>query len=286
MSVKDMAMKYRPNVLVCTIERGEEAHIASGDFVFEERDVVSVIGTPKNANEFFKKIRYKGHSVKDALIVGGGTVTHYLCDILEKSGISLKVIEKDYDVCVEMAAKWGKVDVVHGNGNEREFLLEEGIETADAFVALAHNDEENLLLSLFAKEVGVKKLVTRINRTDYDDVISRLDLDTVVCPKNVTSDLILRYVRATKNAQGSNVETLYNIIQGKVEASEFIVKNGSPIVGKPLKDLKFKPNVLVAAILRGKTVIVPRGLDTIEVGDAVITITKDVTLEDVADVLQ
>lgn len=285
LSVREAMAKFKVNVLVGTIERGDEAYIANGDFVFQEKDVVSIVASPKNANEFFKKIRYKGHSVKDALIVGGGSVTHYLCDILEKSGISLKVIEKDYDVCVEMAAKWDKVDVVHGNGNEREFLLEEGIERVDAFVALSHYDEENLLLSLFAKEVGVKKLVTRINRTDYDDVISRLDLDTVVCPKNVTSDMILRYVRATKNAQGSNIETLYNIIQGKAEATEFIVKKGSPVIGKPLKDLKFKPNVLVAAILRGETVIVPRGLDTIEAGDAVIVITKDVTLEDVADVL-
>ena len=286
LSVREAMAKFKVNVIVGTIERGDEAYIANGDFVFQEKDVVSIVASPKNANEFFKKIRYKGHSVKDALVVGGGSVTHYLCDILEKSGIKLKVIEKDYDVCAEMASKWDKVDVVRGDGNAREFLLEEGIETADAFVALSHYDEENLLLSLFAKEVGVKKLVTRINRTDYDDVISRLDLDTVVCPKNVTSDMILRYVRATKNAKGSNVETLYNIIQGEVEAMEFIVKNGSPIIGTPLKDLKFKPNVLVAAIFRGETVIVPRGLDVIQAGDSVITITKDLALQDIADLLE
>ena len=286
LSVREAMAKFKLNVLFGTIERGEEAYIANGDFVFQEKDVVSIVASPKNANEFFKKIRYKGHSIKDALIVGGGVVTHYLCDILEKSGISLKVIEKALAVCEEMAAKWERVDVIHGDGNEREFLLEEGIERADAFVALSHLDEENILLSLFAKEVGVKKLVTRINRTDYDDVISRLDLDTVVCPKNVTSDMILRYVRATKNAQGSNIETLYNIIQGEVEATEFIVKDGSPVIGKPLMELKFKRNVLVASILRGETVIIPRGQDTIEAGDAVVVITKDLALQDVADVLE
>lgn len=286
LSVREAMGKFKLNVLFGTIERGEEAYIANGDFVFQEKDVVSIVASPKNANEFFKKIRYKGHSIKDALIVGGGVVTHYLCDILEKSGIALKVIEKDLTVCEEMAAKWERVDVIHGDGNEREFLLEEGIERADAFVALSHLDEENILLSLFAKEVGVKKLVTRINRTDYDDVISRLDLDTVVCPKNVTSDMILRYVRATKNAQGSNIETLYNIIQGEVEATEFIVKDGSPVIGKPLMELKFKRNVLVASILRGETVIIPRGQDTIEAGDAVVVITKDLALQDVADVLE
>ena len=286
LSIREAMAKFKVNVLFGTIERGEEAYIANGDFVFQEKDIVSIVASPKNANEFFKKIRYKGHSIKDALIVGGGVVTHYLCDILEKSGIALKIIEKDLAVCEEMAAKWERVDVIHGDGNEREFLLEEGIETADAFVALSHLDEENILLSLFAKEVGVKKLVTRINRTDYDDVISRLDLDTVVCPKNVTSDMILRYVRATKNAQGSNIETLYNIIQGKVEATEFIVKDGSPIVGVPLMQLKFKPNVLVASILRGETVIIPRGQDAIEAGDAVVVITKGMALQDVADVLE
>lgn len=285
MSVKEAATKLKLSVLICTIERGEETYIPNGDFVFGEKDVVSIVASPKHVNEFFRKIDYKEQSVKDAIIVGGGVLTHYLCEILERSGISLKIIEKDRKVCEELASKWQKITVIHGNTAEREILYEQGIEQAEAFVALSSLDEENILLSLFAKDAGVKKLVTKINRIDYDNVISRLDLDTVICPKNITSDLIVRYVRAMQNAQGSNVETLYNIIQGQVEAAEFIVKEGSPIAGKPLKELRFKKNVLVAAILRKRTVILPRGDDTIEAGDSVIIVTKELGLQDIADVL-
>jgi len=286
MSVKDVAIKYRSDILVCTIERGEEAYIAKGDFVFREKDVVSIIASPKKANDFFKKIHYRGHSIKDALIVGGGSITHYLCDILERSGIALKIIEKDLKTCEELATQWDKVDVIHGNGTRKDLLLEEGIDQAGAFVALSDQDEENILLSLYAKEVGKGKLITRINRTDYDSVISRLDLDTIICPKNITSDIIARYVRAKQNTEGSNVETMYNIIQDKVEASEFIVKESSPIAGIPLSELKLKENVLIASILRKGTVIIPHGSDVIEAGDAVVIVTTQLGLQDVQDVLR
>lgn len=286
MSVKEMAMKYRADVLVCTIERGEESYIANGDFIFREKDVVSIVASPKNANNFFKKINYKGDSVKNALVVCGGAITHYLCEILERSGIALKIIEKDLKACEELSALWDKHTIIHGNGLKKDLLMEEGIEKADAFVTLSEVDEENILLSLFAKDVCKGKLVTRINRTDYDGVISRLDLDTIICPKNITADMILRYVRAKNNAQGSNVETMYNIIQDKIEASEFIVKENSPIAGVPLRDLNLKENVLVASILRGNTVMVPHGNDVIEAGDRVVIVTSLLGLTDITEVLR
>ena len=164
-------------------------------------------------------------------------------------------------------------------------MLEQGIASADAFVSLSDLDEENILLSLYAKELGKGKQITKITRTDYDNVISRLDLDTTICPKNITSDTILRFVRATKNAVGSNVETLYNIIQDKVEAAEFIVKDNSPITGKPLSELQFRPNVLIASISRGKAVIIPRGQDVIQPGDSVVVVSRQTGLHDISDVL-
>ena len=286
LSIKEMMARYTSEILVGTIERGEEAYIASGDFVFSEKDIVSIIGTPKNTLKFFKKINHKGHSIKKALVVGGGVITHYLCEILEPLGISLKVIEKDYKLCEELCKEWQKVDVIHGNPADKALLLEEGIEKTNAFVALSSVDEENILLSLFAKEYGNGKLITKINRTDYDSVINRLDLETVICPINLASDNILRFVRSKKNARGSNVETLYNLIQDKVEASEFLVKYNSPIEGKPLSELKFKKDVLIASITRGKEVIIPRGHDEIKAGDAVVIISKHLGLQDITDVLK
>ena len=286
LSVKDIMTKYPSEILFATIERGEEAFIASGSFTFEEKDVVSVIGTPKKANEFFKRINYKGQTIKKALVVGGGVITHYLCEIMEHSNVAIKVIEKDRKTCEELCNTWQKVDVIHGNPADKELLLEEGIERAGAFVTLSNVDEENILLSLSAKEFKAGKLVTKINRTDYDSVINRLDLDTVICPINIASDLILRYVRATKNARGSNVETLYNVIPDKVEAAEFHVRYDSPIAGKPLSKLKFKKDVLIASISRGNEIIIPRGHDVVNAGDTVVIVSKQLGLYDITDVLK
>lgn len=286
MSVKDMIIKLKCDILVCTVERGNEAYIANGDFVFEGKDIISIIASPKNALEFFKKIDYKTQAVKSAMIVGGGDTSHYLCEILHKSGIAIKIIEKNIDKCQLLCEKWSDIAVINGDATDKQILLEEGIDKIGAFVALTGLDEENILLSLYAKSVGDAKLITKINRIDYDDVIRHLDLDSTIYPENITSDVIVRYARAMKNTLGSNVETLYNVIKGKVEASEFIVKENSPITNTPLSQLKFKEGVLIAAILRGKTVIIPRGYDTIQPGDAVVIVSKVMALHDICDVLK
>ena len=286
MSVKEVVMKYHCDVLVCTVEREEEAYIANGDFVFAEKDVVSIVASPKNANAFFEKIHYKGHSIKNALVAGGGVLTHYLCKILQHSGISLKIIERDWKTCEELSSKWEKTTVIHGDASDRDLLQEEGISQVGAFVALCNVDEENILLSVFAKDTGCGKLVTKINRIDYENVINRLELDTTVCPRVITADTILQYVRSMENSKGSNMETLYNIIPGKVEAASFIVRENSPVTGKPLSKLRFKKDVLIASITRGDEVIVPRGQDVIQTGDNVVVVSKQLALYDIADVLK
>lgn len=285
MAVKEIATKLHCDVLVCTIERGDNAYIANGEFRFLEKDVISMIASPKNANTFFKQIHYKTNSVKDVMIVGGGNITHYLCEILNRSGIDVKVIEKDTARCEELAEKLEYVTVINGDAIDQQVLYEEGIENAGGFVSLTDLDEENILLTLFAKSVNSGKLVTKVNRIDFDDVIRHLELDTVIYPKNITSESIVRYVRAMKNTIGINVETLYSIIKGKVDAAEFIIKDNSPVVGKPLMELKLKPDVLVASIMRDRKVIIPRGGDTIEVGDSVI-IVSSLALHDIADILE
>ena len=286
MSVREVVEKYESDLLICTIEREDEAYIANGDFVFEEKDVISIVATPKNAYEFFGNIKCKGHSIKNALVVGGGVITHYLCEILEKSHISLTVVEKDLKRCEELSSLMPKVKVIHGDSTNHDLLLEEGVANCGAFVSLSDIDEENVLLSLFAKGEGCQKTITKVNRIDYDSLLSQLELEESVCPRTITSDSILRYVRATENAVGSNVETLYNIIPGEVEAAEFIVRENSPIIGTPICKLKFKKDVLVASITRGKETIVPRGNDTIEAGDFVVIVSKHIGLYDIAEVLR
>ncbi len=286
MAVKEVIASLKCDVLICTIERDGEAYIANGDFVFKERDVISMVSSPKKANDFFNKIKYKTRSVRDAMVVGGGEITHYLTDILLHSDISVKVIEKNPRTCEEMCAAFPEVTVIHGDAVDQDLLLEEGLEKAGAFVALTNLDEENILLSLFAKNKSKCKLITKINRIDFDEVVNQLDLDTIIYPKHITSEIIARYVRSMKNTIGSNVETLYSVIKDKVEASEFIVRENSAITGIPLSELKFKDNVLVAAILRDRKVIIPRGHDVFMAGDNVVIVSKIMALSDIADVLK
>lgn len=283
-SVKEIMTKLKCDVLVCTVERGDEAFIPNGEFVFEEKDVISIIASPANANAFFRKIDYKINQVKDCMIAGGGDVAYYLCRILKKAGISLKLIEKDPKRCEKLCTALPEVTVICGDAADQQILLEEGLESANSFAALTNLDEENIMLSLFARVKGCKKLVTKINRIDFFDVIKQLDLDSIIYPKNITSELIVSYVRAMKNTIGSNVQTVYSIIKGKAEAAEFLIRDNSPVLGKPLMELKFKPNVLVAVILRGNRVIIPRGSDVIENNDSVIVV-SDIRPHDISDIL-
>ncbi len=284
MWLKDVITRLKVNVLICTVERDDEAYIPNGNFVFKDKDVISIVASPRDASDFFKKINYTTESVKDILIVGAGDITHYLCTILERS-MNIKVIDKNAEACDVLSRDFKKITVINGDESDQELLIEEGISSCGAFLSMTNRDEENILLSLFAKKAGKAKIVTKINRTDYDDITKHLDLDTSIYPKSITADMILRYVRATKNILGSNVETMYNVIKGKVEVSEFKVKAGSQITAVPLMQLHLKKDVLVAAILRDGEIIIPRGNDVIAPGDSVIIVSKLLALRDISDTL-
>ena len=267
MCVREIASRLHCDVLVCTIERDDEAYIASGDFRFEARDIISIISEPKAAFVFFRKIKYQANPVNDVLIAGGGDIAHYLCELLDKAGISATVIEKDAERARQLA------DVILADAVNQEVLMQENIDKAEAFVSLTNLDEENILLSLFARSVSSGKIVTKINRIDFDEVIEHLDLDTIIYPKNLTSDHIVRYVRAMNKTIGTNLETLYQVIKGKVEAAEFIVKEDSGLTAAPLSQLKLR-------------VLIPRGSDRIQKGDSVVIVTNHLGLHDMNDLLE
>ena len=286
MTVKEAAMKLKCDILFCTVERDDQVYIPKGDFVFDERDIISIVASPKNASEFFKKIDYKMRSAKDVMIAGISEMTHYLCTMLRKDGTSVTVVDPDPKRCEELSLKWPDVKILLGDPSDQSFLKGAGVTHADAFVAMTGLDEENILLSLFAKSASGGKVITKINRIDFDNVINRLDLDSTIYPKQITADIILRYVRATESSRGSNMETLYNLIKGEVEAAEFIVKEASDITDIPLSKLKIKNDVLIGAIIHDGQVIIPRGQDTIRPGDAVIVVSKMLSLRDITDILQ
>lgn len=282
--IADMSVKFGGEVLVCGIERGDNAYIPNGDFTIKSGDLVSIVASPESSVDFFKKIGFKTNSVKDTIIVGGGATAYYLAKQLISAGIRVKIIEQKPSRCEKLCELLPKASIINADGTDNRVLLEEGLEHAESFVTLTNIDEENVLLSLFAKSKMKGKIVTKVNRIAYDDVLDGLDLDTVIYPKNITADYIVRFVRAKKNSMGSNIETMHLILDGKAEALEFRIGDNSPIADIPLEQLKLKDNTRIACINRNGKIITPHGKDTIHSKDTVIVVTTHKGSKDISDI--
>lgn len=273
-------------VLICAVQRGEEVFIPDGNFQLQEKDVISVVASSRKANEFFKKIGMTTNRIKTCMIIGGGETTYYLAKQLLPMGIAIKIIEQSKERCNELSELLPQAMIIHGDGTERNLLLEEGLPKVHSFVSWTSMDEENIMLSLYAKSISGAKTITKVHRLDYDRIIDSLDLGSVLYPKNITAEYILQYVRAMQNSIGSNVETLYRLIEGKVEALEFRVNEQSKVIGVPLKELQLKDNLLIACINRKGVVIIPGGQDSIQMGDTVMVVTTNQGFNDLKDILR
>ena len=286
LKIMDIRSRLNCDVLVCGVERGEDAFIPGGNFVMREGDFISIVSSVENATDFFKAIKIRTNSVKNTIIVGGGPIAFYLARRLIQTGIDVKIIEKNPEKCDTLCQTLPKATIINGDGTERRLLLESGLEHCDSFVALTNIDEENVLLSLFAKSKSDAKLITKVNRIEYDDVVDGLDLGTVIYPKDLTAEYIVKFVRAMQNSIGSNIETMHLILEGKAEALEFRIADNSPVVGITLERLDLKDNTLVACINRKGMIITPRGNDMILPGDNVIVVTTHKGFSDIEDILR
>ncbi len=285
MALSELSKKVRDEVLVCAVERDDELIIPDGNFVLRARDVVSIVSGMNGANGFFRQIGISSNQVRDIMIVGGGSIAFYLAKMLIQAGIRVKIVEKDMERCERLCELLPKATIVHGDGTDKELLLEEGLEQCESLAALTNIDEENILLSLYAKKVSDVKLITKINKITFDEVIRELDLDTIIHPKDITAEHILRYVRSMKNSMGSNVETLHRIIDNKAEALEFVIRSQSRVTDIPLQELRIQKGILVACITRRGKFILPRGSNRLQVGDSVIIITRLKGLNHIDDIL-
>lgn len=287
MRVMDVVNRLKSNVLICVVERGNDVVIPDGNFVMKKGDKISFIASHQESADFFKKAGVDNNIVKSAMFVGGGKLTHYLCRLLEDTKIKIKIIERDEERCRQLSELLPKAMIIHGDGTDEQLLLEEGIRQTEAFASLTGFDEENIMLSLYASSQSKAKLITKVNKIAFENVINSLNLGSLIQPKMLTAEIILQYVRAMQNSMGSsNIETLYKIAADKAEALEFRVKEGSPILGIPLEKLRLIDNLLVACINRGGTIITPRGKDTVEAGDTVIVVTTHTGLNDLTDILR
>lgn len=277
--------KFQVQILVCAIQRGEEVVIPDGNFVIMPKDKIHLTATKANLKLFLQKIGLAETKIKDALIIGGGKISLYLAEKLLKNKFKVKIIEKDLQRCIELNELLPSATIIHGDGSDQELLMEEGINAYNAVIPLTNSDEENIIISLFASKQKAKKIITKINRHSFIGLIETIGMSSVVSPKELTAQQIVSYIRAKSNSRGSNIRTLYKIVNNEVEALEFVAKKTSKVVNKPLKDLKLKKNILIAAIIREDEVIIPKGIDAIQENDSVIVITKDHLLDELNDIL-
>ena len=274
------------DLLICAVEREGNLVIPDGSFVLREMDTISFLATPVNIQNFFKKINVETHQVRNCTIIGGGKTSYYLAKQLAETNISVKLFEMNQKRAEELSILLPKALIIHGDGSDEELLREEGIEHAEAFVPLTGLDEENILLTLFAKQCSNTKVITKINRSTFNDVIDNMDLGSVIYPRYMTTEKIIGYVRAMQNSIGSNIETLYHLFDNRAEAIEFKVEKDCPVIGKPLMELPLKDELLIACLSRKGKIIIPRGADTIQAGDRVIIVTAHTGFHDIVDILR
>ena len=270
--------------LVCAVRRQGEVIVPKGDFILEANDTIYLACSTKDLAKVFKKYKMFKDKLKSTMIIGGGRVGYYLAQGLSANKVAVKIIEENPLICQSLSDQLTDVLVLNGNGTNQMMLLEEGLESEDAVVTLTGYDETNIIISTFAKSKNVKKVVTKVNNSNYDLILNNLGLDSVISAKEVFANYIIRYVRSLDHANTNTITNLYRFANNKVEALEFKISSKASFTGKQIKNLKFKDNILLACIIRDKEVIIPCGNDTIEVDDGVIIINATSTINDVADI--
>ncbi len=273
--------------LLCVVQRADKSIvIPDGNTILYDGDIVSVIVPFNRMFKFFSSIGIKTKPIKDILIVGGSKIAFYLSEILIKSKIKVKIIEQKKERCEKLSTLLPEAMIICGDASNRVILDEEGISKADAFVSLTNLDEENIMLSLYANKVSNAKIITKINKIDFEEVISDMPIGSIICPKNITAENIIQYVRSMQNSFGSNVETLYRMMDNRVEALEFIVRDDSIVTQTPLMELNLKENLLICCINRKGRIITPSGKDIILKGDSVVVVTTKKGLNDIKDIIK
>lgn len=285
MQLKALGQSFKAKVLVGVVERKGEAIIPNGEFRLMAGDLMSVTGSDRELRKFFTATGQYKKPVKSVMIMGGGRIAVYLAHMLLDSGMSVSIVESDRRRCDDLCDLVPKASVIWGDATRSEVLREEGIGTADAFVALTGDDGDNIITSMYAKHMGVGKIVVKVNRDYYQPILDSSGLDSVVAPRTLISQQLARYVRAMSNSIGSSMETMYRLADGRVEALEFKVGEGSACTGVPLKDLRLKPNIIISAIVRGNKTILPGGDTAILPGDHAVVVTKAGWLKDLDDIV-
>lgn len=279
-----IAQKFPFEFLICAVQRGEDVYIPGGGFILQEGDRVHVTARNSEIERFFKALGVLKPQAKTVMIIGGGRAAYYLARRLISAGVSVKIIEHDIRRAEFLSETLPKALIIHGDGNDQDLLLEEGIELVDAFVTLTGIDEENIILGMYAHSKQVPKIITKVNQTGLIPLLNDTIADGIISPKEITATQVIRYARSIDNSTDNSIQTLHRMVGGKIEAIEFRVKKDSQLVNVPLKELKLKKDLLIAGILRGSRVIIPNGNSQVAAGDRVIIISANHRFDELSDI--
>ena len=274
-------------MLFCAAEREDgEVVIPDGSFVPKAGDRLHLIGRSDGLGAFFRLLGRNTQQCRNVMIVGGGRITYYLTGMLEKLGIKVKIIEQDMNRCRQLSEMLPKAAVICGDGTDHELLEEENVTAYDAFVALTDRDEDNLIISLYAMQQGIPKVIAKSNRQNYTPIARAAGLDSVISPKLITAGRILQVVRGIQNSKGSVMNALYKIADGSAEAMEFLVNDTTRHQGVPLRELHLKRGILIAVLVHQGRVIIPDGGSVITAGDTVILVSRNHGVLDINDIYE
>ena len=285
-ALRDLGSRFGARVLVALVERDGEALIPNGGTVLRTGDRLSITGSVMELRRFFMAIGEYKRPVRHVMIMGGGRIAVYLTRLLQESGIEVTVIEKDRERCDTLCDLIPEAHVVWGDATFSDVLLEDGIKTADGFVALTGDDGDNIITSLYARSCRVQKVVTKVNHEHFAEILNNSGLDSIVSPKETVAEQLARYVRGLGASEGSSMETLYRLVDGKVEVLEFQVREDSACTHVPLKDLKLRKDVLISAVIRGTKTVLPEGNTVIVPGDHAVVVTAAGHLRSLDEILE
>lgn len=287
LKLSELSTVTKASVLLCAVKRGEEVIIPNGDFLLNEGDHIYITGAHRDLTKFCLDVGFSSSRINNVMIIGGSTIAYYLIRQLSVLGIRTKIIERDHLKCVDLAQKLTYTTVIEADGSNQDILLEEGIQKCDVLVSLTGLDEENIILGLLAKQLGVKKSIAKVKRMALGSLLDRMDIDNIVDPKSIVASQILGHIRAMESTDElSGVQTLYKIVNDQVEALEFVVSEKTMCIHQPLKDIRLKKHILIAGISRNNEMIIPRGNDALEVGDRVIIVTLESKIHNLNDIFE
>lgn len=287
LSLNQLSTVSKSQVLICAVKRDEKVMIPNGDFVLKSQDHIYVVGSHKDLTKFCLDTGFASHKLKHVMIIGGSKIAYYLARQLAVHGIKTKIFERNHQRCIELSEKLPYSIIIEGDGSDENILLEEGIKRGDVLVSLTGLDEENIVLALASKQLGIKKSIAKVNRMNLNGVIDQLGIDSIVDPKALVTSQIIRYIRVKENHdRSSSVQTLYKIVNEEVEAVEFVVDEKTKYCDIPFADVNMKKDLLVGGIIRHNQMIIPNGQDALHVGDRIIVIAYHILLKDINDIFE